>query len=250
MATGDACGCFFCFPSSFSSFSVEWHGPWFVRQLVWRWPLFPKDISPLWATRRWLDFACGRYFVSTFAASKVVKMPLDVDPGTSMEFSGWHQRGHGLLLLLRRCATFFFEAVGYEQNMNGQRWRWKKSKSHFPSTSFRELAFTSNISSFFQRKWPLHRANIEGLWDPFVCHNIKSQVEELSLRESFGWRIRWEDQPLTTGIMDKRSRSSGRGTLPFAGSPVVSRAVGFIFGCSSLLLSVLMGIFFFKDIQH
>ena len=28
---------------------------------------------------------------------------------------------------------------------------------------------------------------------------------------------------------------------------MVSRAVGFIFGCSSLLLSVLMGIFFFKE---
>jgi len=68
-------------------------------------------------------------------------------------------------------------------------------------------------------------------------------------------RLKIRRQPLTTGIMeiqDQGSQQEGNNlTSPeLAGSPVVSRAVGFIFGCSSLLLSVLMGIFFFKDIQH
>ena len=74
--------------------------------------------------------------------------------------------------------------------------------------------------------------------------------------------------PLRTGIIDKEQGAAGGEPQCFfflnfqpavgvrilcaanAGSPVVSRAVGFIFGCSSLLLSVLMGIFFFKDLQH
>jgi glucose uptake protein len=36
----------------------------------------------------------------------------------------------------------------------------------------------------------------------------------------------------------------------FIGTPVVSRAVGFIFGCSSVLLSIILGIFVFKEYEN
>lgn len=132
--------------------------------------------------------------------------------------------------------------------MDGQRSRWK-SESHFPSISFCELAGNKHT---FEKNVAPSSIKYRRLFGSLLQHQ-ESSGRIITKGKPWMKFFSIRRQPLTTGIMDKRSRVAAGGGFPspeLAGSPVVSRAVGFIFGCSSLLLSVLMGIFFFKDIQH
>lgn len=82
---------------------------------------------------------------------------------------------------------YFFYFVGVVWVLSSSKKWMARGQGGSQKVIFPAFRFVSwqETSIPLKRMWPLHPSNIEGFLDPFC--NIKSQVEELSLRESLGW---------------------------------------------------------------